>query len=521
MKDIKERKVDKCVKILDKKGAMTHSIKEASISTKKHTDEVVDSDNPRSASQQAIENVTGFEKKAARETKHRAKRLVISKKEKHRINKKNEEIRQSIKTKDKRTQRYSRIRKSSDKLSGIKAKLGLSRKASEKKMKTNQSYQTHMKVSHMHKTQKQMQTQANHTVKKGTSIINRIVKSIGNVATKVTTNVHTVIIAGGALIVLVVFVLFIGIFAVLAGDSTEASATENITPEVYEYSDEVEKYAKKYDISEYKNLIYAVMMQESGGKGTDPMQSSECEYNKKYPKKPNGIQDPEYSIDVGVHYLADCLKKAKVKDAADIKGISLALQGYNYGNGYIEWALTNFNGYTRANAKVFSDEKIRELGVKGYGDPEYVPHVLRYYHLGNGNMVMIAQAQVGNVGGKKYWEWYGYQYRVEWCACFVSWVANEAGLIDKEIVPKFANCDEGIKWFKANKRWDKKGITPSPSYIIFFDWNGDGISDHVGIVEKVEKGTIHTIEGNSINDECRRRIYEVNSMYIMGYGIPM
>ena len=46
------------------------------------------------------------------------------------------------------------------------------------------------------------------------------------------------------------------------------------------------------------------MMQESGGRGKDPMQASECGYNKKYPKKPNGIKDPEYSIDCGVHYLA-------------------------------------------------------------------------------------------------------------------------------------------------------------------------------------------------------------------------
>lgn len=101
------------------------------------------------------------------------------------------------------------------------------------------------------------------------------------------------------------------------------------------------------------------MMQESGGRGKDPMQASECGYNKKYPKKPNGIKDPEYSIDCGVHYLSDNLSAAKAKSPVDMDRIKLALQGYNYGSGYIPWAM------------------------KKYGDPDYVEHVLRYYPYGN------------------------------------------------------------------------------------------------------------------------------------------
>lgn len=76
------------------------------------------------------------------------------------------------------------------------------------------------------------------------------------------------------------------------------------------------------------------------------MQESGCEYNTRYPKKPNAIKEPEYSIEVGVKYFSDCLKEAKVKDTTDMQKIYLALQGYNYGKGYINWALTNFNGYT-------------------------------------------------------------------------------------------------------------------------------------------------------------------------------
>lgn len=101
--------------------------------------------------------------------------------------------------------------------------------------------------------------------------------------------------------------------------------------------------------------------------------------------------------------------------------ISLALQGYNFGNGYIGWAVEHFGEYTRANAKVFSDDMKQKLGVSIYGDPDYVAHILRYYHLGNGDIVSIAKTQVGNVGGKPYWQWYGFDSRVEWCAIFVSW----------------------------------------------------------------------------------------------------
>ena len=99
------------------------------------------------------------------------------------------------------------------------------------------------------------------------------------------------------------------------------------------------------------------MMQESGGKGKDPMQASECGYNKKYPKKPNGIKDPEYSIDCGVHYLSDNLSAAKAKSPVDMDRIKLALQGYNYGSGYIPWAMKKYGGYSYSGAVVFQSSR--------------------------------------------------------------------------------------------------------------------------------------------------------------------
>lgn len=138
----------------------------------------------------------------------------------------------------------------------------------------------------------------------------------------------------------------------------------------------------------------------------------------------------------------------------------------------------------------------------------------------NNNMVQIAASQVGNVGGEKFWRWYGFSERVEWCAIFVSWVADQAGYIDKNIFPKFSVVDTGIDWFKATGAWRENDYIPKAGDIIFFDWENDDKPNHVGIVEKVENGMIYTIEGNSDNDSCKRKEYIVGSDVIYGYGVP-
>ena len=142
-------------------------------------------------------------------------------------------------------------------------------------------------------------------------------------------------------------------------------------------------------------------------------------------------------------------------------------------------------------------------------------------------IVAVALSQVGNIGGQPYWSWYGFEGRVEWCACFVSWCANECGYIENGIIPKFAGCVNGVQWFKDRGQWADNSIEPTPGMIIFFDWdspNGssgpqDGQSDHVGIVEKCENGIVYTVEGNS-GDSCRQRQYPVGYYEILGYGIP-
>ena len=137
----------------------------------------------------------------------------------------------------------------------------------------------------------------------------------------------------------------------------------------------------------------------------------------------------------------------------------------------------------------------------------------------DGQIVTVALSQVGNVGGQPYWSWYGFDSRVEWCACFVSWCANECGYIDSGIIPKYAGCVNGAQWFKDRGQWADRNYEPAPGTIIFFDWEGDGVTDHTGIVQKCENGTVYTVEGNS-GDTCRTKTYPVGSSVIYGYGIP-
>ena len=159
----------------------------------------------------------------------------------------------------------------------------------------------------------------------------------------------------------------------------------NLSDEVLSYRPAVERIAAKYGMSEYVELILAVMMQESGGRGLDVMQAAEGSFNTKYPHKPNGITDPEYSIECGIQELKYALEKAGCTGPTDLDRIKLALQGYNYGSGYIDWAMERDGGYTKENAIAYSDMMCARPSwpYDRYGDKEYVEHVLRYYQIIN------------------------------------------------------------------------------------------------------------------------------------------
>ena len=333
------------------------------------------------------------------------------------------------------------------------------------------------------------------------------------------------ILAGGWIVVLilVIVILFGALFSMVGGSNS--STVTPVSAEVEAYEPLIRQYARQYGIEEYVELIKAVMMQESGGQGTDPMQASECGYNTRYPKTPNGITDPEYSIDVGIQNLAACLREASVESPVDMNHIKLALQGYNYGNGYISWAKENYGGYTYANAVEFSAMMAERNGWSSYGDKEYVSHVLRYYVFGriptgtgSQAIVQVALTQEGN-GGDTYWSWYGFSSREEWCACFVSWCADQCGYIEAGVIPKFSLCSAGMEWFESRGQFMDGSYVPASGDLVFFDWGNDGSIDHVGIVESVVDGTVYTVEGNS-GDKVARRSYPIGYGQIVGYGVP-
>jgi len=146
--------------------------------------------------------------------------------------------------------------------------------------------------------------------------------------------------------------------------------------------------------------------------------------------------------------------------------------------------------------------------------------------VGDGEIVVVALSQLGNVGGQPYWSWYGFNSRVEWCACFVSWCANECGYLDAGVIPRTAGCISGSDWFKDRGLWQDNSYEPRPGDIIYFDWDNkgssgpqDGLADHVGIMEKVANGLVYTVEGNS-GDSCRENRYAIGHYEIYGYGTP-
>ena len=175
------------------------------------------------------------------------------------------------------------------------------------------------------------------------------------------------IAAGGwiAVLIIMIVVLFGAAVAMFGGGSDSNSYTP-VSAEVEAYEPIIQKYAKEYGIPEYVELIKAVMMQESGGRGLDPMQAAEGSFNTRYPHEPNGIKDPEYSIQCGVQELKAALTSAEVESPIDMEHIKLALQGYNFGNGYISWAKTNYGGYSYANAVEFSTMQAARLGWDSY-----------------------------------------------------------------------------------------------------------------------------------------------------------
>ena len=341
MQDIKTKQKVLSIKTKDKQSNIKHFIKQQTIATKTNKKEETTSSNV-----QAANKISATAKQTMLESKHRTTKFFKERRDEYKDKSSTSKTSKDINTVTPQKVTYI-----------SKAKRYVVNKVNASKLK---------------------ETTDRITSKPIVSGSKRAIKSTVTVIKKGMTSLNTLFSFGTGLILLVVITLFIGTFSVLAQDGGSNTQIYSLSEEVLAYEETITKYAQEYGIEDYVSLIEAIMMQESGGKGNDPMQSSESGYNDKYPRVPNGITDAEYSIEVGIHTFSDCLSKANISDKSDTEHIYLALQGYNYGSGYIDWAINNFGGYSKYNAQLFSDNKKQELNTSIYGDPEYVDHVMRY-----------------------------------------------------------------------------------------------------------------------------------------------
>lgn len=138
------------------------------------------------------------------------------------------------------------------------------------------------------------------------------------------------------------------------------------------------------------------------------------------------------------------------------------------------------------------------------------------------------------IGGKGYFsEWYignyadnpGWNQYTPWCACFLSWAADQKKASIDGAPPRFANVDTGMEGFQKSGKWrspNDANNKPIPGDYVFFDWDGDSDPDHVGAVLCVKDGYLYTIEGNSGGKVAVNRYPLSNSSVdkrIMGYGV--
>jgi murein DD-endopeptidase MepM/ murein hydrolase activator NlpD len=167
-----------------------------------------------------------------------------------------------------------------------------------------------------------------------------------------------------------IFLILAALFTIFQENQAPTSQAK-LSEEVLQWKPLVEKYAKQYEVSGYVNMILALIQQESGGRHLDVMQASES-----LRLSPGTITDPERSIQVGVKEFSEVLQRANGK-------IKLALQSYNFGPGFIDYAMER-GGYSPKVAQSFSDMMEKKLGWDSYGDPQYVQHVLRYWQTPKG-----------------------------------------------------------------------------------------------------------------------------------------
>lgn len=139
----------------------------------------------------------------------------------------------------------------------------------------------------------------------------------------------------------------------------------------------------------------------------------------------------------------------------------------------------------------------------------------------NQAVIDLALLQVGQQGGRPYWSYYGFSSRVEWCACFVHWCMRNTPSASSKY-PQTANnayCQTVADNFRGMGQWGDRSYTNVVAGdTIFFDWDGDGHTDHIGLVIGRDSEYVYTVEGNS-GDAVKCKQYRIGSSVIYGFGL--
>lgn len=355
----------------------------------------------------------------------------------------------------------------------------------------------------------------------------KVVKKAAVQAIKSKVNIVTMkykLIIAGIILVLVILVVFIAgiISSISSGNNTSSSSISgyglaSISPEVEAYRDDISSELAKYNLEEYTDLLLALMMQESGGRGNDPMQASEskCGYI-------GCITSPSESIKYGVKHFANVLEKSN----GDIK---LALQSYNFGDGFINYVMKNGGAYTKELAISFSQMMYEKEKDKGnyichrpsaiehnacYGDIEYVDAVLKYVPAAT-----LADAGVlASVGNDTYqailsemtkyqgWSyvWGGNNPTIGFdCSGLMEWSYGQAGIK----LPRTAN-----EQYNATQRISREELQPGD--LVFFTTANYAPVTHVGMY--VGNGLMFNSQNSGIRyDEALTGYW---GSRIVGYG---
>lgn len=361
------------------------------------------------------------------------------------------------------------------------------------------------------KTPKRIINNLKRLVKTTKAVIKVTIKTIKAIVTG-TKAIISALIAGGWIVVVIIIVICVialllnSVFGIFlssenTGDKTMSSVISDLDNELAEKITTIQNdnphddYVLNLNRADWKYIlsIYTVIV-ANGENATDVITVNE--------NKANILKDVFWKMNIVTYNIME-----EQDEFGNVKKILyINIDGKTINDMIIEYNLTTIQ-----------QSQLNELLSKKY--ESMWPKVVYGSGVGNSNVVDIALSQVGNIGGEPYWRWYGFNSRIEWCAVFVSWVYNQAGYLNIA-VPKFSTCHtQGVPWFKTFGLWKEKGYVPKSGDIIFFDWEQDGHTDHVGIVEKSDGKDIYTIEGNS-RDAVKKKKYSINSKYIYGYGIP-